>query len=52
HESLRAKRTPESVLKKLDALETVSQAVIVALDELDDSIIRSGIEDETSLSEE
>ncbi|EHA7656748.1 hypothetical protein JMI81_004601, partial [Salmonella enterica] len=51
-ESLRAKRTPESVLKKLDALETVSQAVIVALDELDDSIIRSGIEDETSLSEE
>ncbi|EBM5320767.1 CZB domain-containing protein [Salmonella enterica] len=51
-ESLRAKRTPESVLKKLDALETVSQAVIVALDELDDSIIRSGVGDKTSLSEE
>lgn len=40
HESRREKRTPESVLKKLDMLETASQAVIAALDELDDSVVR------------
>lgn len=42
HESRREKRTPESVLKKLDMLETASQAVIAALDELDDSVVRQG----------
>ncbi|ECD3081906.1 hypothetical protein EX961_26350 [Salmonella enterica subsp. enterica serovar Oranienburg] len=40
HESRREKRTPESVLKKLDMLETASQAVIATLDELDDSVVR------------
>ncbi|EHX6757866.1 TPA: hypothetical protein R3975_003309 [Salmonella enterica subsp. enterica serovar Muenchen] len=32
HESCREKHTPESVLKKLDMLETARQAVIAALD--------------------
>ncbi|EPE3517658.1 CZB domain-containing protein [Salmonella enterica] len=40
HESRREKRTPESILKKLDMLETASQAVIATLDELDDSVVR------------
>ncbi len=39
-ESRREKRTPERILTKLDVLETVSQAIITALDELDDSFIR------------
>ncbi|HGB5310779.1 TPA: CZB domain-containing protein, partial [Salmonella enterica subsp. enterica serovar Poona] len=39
-ESSREKRTPERILTKLDVLETVSQAVITALDELDDCVIR------------
>jgi hypothetical protein len=44
-ESSREKRTPERILTKLDVLETVSQAVITALDELDDSVIRQGVTD-------
>ncbi len=41
-ESRQEKRTPERILTKLDVLETVSQAVITALDDLDDSVIRQG----------
>ncbi|EOC0699245.1 hypothetical protein ACIU3Q_002270 [Salmonella enterica subsp. enterica serovar Kokomlemle] len=39
----REKRTPERILTKLDVLESVSQAVITALDELDDRVIRQGV---------
>ncbi|EAA8938312.1 hypothetical protein FNN36_21710 [Salmonella enterica] len=39
--------TPELVLKKLDVLEMSSQSVIAALD---DSIIRSGVEDNSPRS--
>ncbi|OQM38972.1 hypothetical protein BZK42_27330 [Citrobacter braakii] len=38
----------ERILNKLEAFETVSLAVIAALDELDDSIIRQGMTDKTS----
>ncbi|EGM0592470.1 hypothetical protein ILX35_004975 [Salmonella enterica] len=36
---------PERILTKLDVLETDSQAVITALDELDDSVIRQSVND-------
>ncbi|EBS4549097.1 hypothetical protein DQK32_25025 [Salmonella enterica subsp. enterica serovar Newport] len=41
-ESLRENPTPKSLLKKLDVLDAASQAVIGALDDMDDSAIRQG----------
>ncbi|OQM38987.1 hypothetical protein BZK42_27255 [Citrobacter braakii] len=38
-------RTQERILTKLDVLDSVSQAVITALDELDNSVIRQGVTD-------
>lgn len=44
-ESRREKSTSEAILKKLDVLETASQAVIAALDELDDICLQGIVED-------